>query len=380
VWASGGDACWIADVQKDRNFPRLQAAAKEGLHAGVAFSITVGGDVLGVFEFFSRSVRQPDADLLLMFAAIGTQVGQFLIRKRAEQDVVESEARKTGMLEAALDCIITIDHNGRIVEFNPAAERTFGWRRAEILGREMADLIIPADQRAAHHAGLARYLATGTTSVIERRFETVAMRADGTEFPVELSITRIPSAGPPMFTGFLRDITAQKRMMEHLAFRASHDGLTKSLNRTAFMDRLKAAASRAGDGERSVAVMFVDIDQFKAINDRFGHAVGDQLLVAVAGRLQGCVRPGDTVARFGGDEFAIFVERMTDHSDVTAVAERITEALHAPFNLDGHAVVTTASIGIAFGSTENPPEDLLREADAAMYRAKAAGRGRVGYG
>jgi diguanylate cyclase (GGDEF)-like protein/PAS domain S-box-containing protein len=327
-----------------------------------------------VFEFFGRSVRRPDADLLQMFATIGAEVGQFLTRKQVEQDVAESEARKAGILEAVLDCIMTIDHRGRIVEFNPAAERTFGYRRADVVGREMAQLIIPASLRAAHREGMARYLAAGVGGAIDRRFETTAMRADGTEFPVELSITRIPSAGPPMFTGFLRDITVQKRMLEQLSYRAAHDGLTQSLNRTAFMDRLRAAVSRTREGEQSIAVLFVDIDQFKAINDRFGHVVGDQLLVAVAGRLHACVRPTDTVARLGGDEFAILVENVTDHADVTVVAERIKQALHTPFNLDGVAVAAAASLGIAFGSSENLPEDLLREADEEMYRVKAIGQ------
>ncbi len=372
VWASGAPS-WLVDVQRDPSFPRLEAAAQGGLHGAFAFPIAAGGDLLGVLEFFSRSDRRPDDDLLQMFAAIGAEVGQFFTRKEVEQQVAESEARKAGILEAVLDCIITIDHRGRIIEFNPAAERTFGYARADVMGRDMAKLIIPVDLRPAHREGLAHYLATGASNTIDRRFETTAMRADGTQFPVELSISRIPTAGQPMFTGFLRDITTQRQMLEQLSFRAAHDGLTKSLNRTAFMDRLRAAASRAGE-QRSIAVLFVDIDQFKAINDRFGHVVGDQLLVALAGRLQGCVRPTDTVARLGGDEFAILVEKVTDPADVTAVADRIKQALGTPFNLDGLAVTATASLGIAFGSSESLPEDLLRAADEEMYRAKGIGQ------
>jgi diguanylate cyclase (GGDEF)-like protein/PAS domain S-box-containing protein len=371
VWASGA-ASWLVDVRKDPSFPRLEAAAQGGLRGAFAFPITASGELLGVLEFFSRSSRQPDADLLQMFDSVGAEVGQFFRRKEVEQDVAESEARKAGILQAVLDCIITIDHRGRIVEFNPAAERTFGFTRADVIGRDMAKLIIPVDLRSAHRDGIARYLATGTSDTIDRRFETTAMRADGSEFPVELSISRIPTVGQPMFTGFLRDITTQKQMLEQLSYRAAHDGLTQSLNRTAFMDRLRAAASRAGE-ERSIAVLFVDIDQFKSINDRFGHVVGDQLLVAVAGRLHGCVRPSDTVARLGGDEFAILVEQVTDPAAVTAVADRIKQALSAPFNLDGLAVTAGASLGIAFGSSENLPEDLLRAADEEMYRAKAIG-------
>jgi diguanylate cyclase (GGDEF)-like protein/PAS domain S-box-containing protein len=373
VWASNAPS-WLIEVPNDPAYPRLEAAAAEGLHGAFACPVTVGGDLLGVLEFFyRRPIQQPDNDLLQMFSTIGAEVGQFLTRKQVEQEVAESEARKAGILEAVLDCIITIDHRGRIVEFNPAAEQTFRYRRSEVLGREMANLIIPPALRTAHREGLARYLAAGTGGAIDRRFETTAMRADGTEFPVELSLVRIPSTGPPMFTGFLRDITVQKRMLEQLSFRAAHDGLTQSLNRTAFMDRLRMAVNRARGIEPSIAVLFADIDQFKAINDRYGHAVGDQLLIAVAGRLHGCVRPGDTVARLGGDEFAILIEDVSTHAEVATVAERITNALSSPFNLEGITVSATVSLGIAFGSSANLPEDLLHAADLEMYRVKGTG-------
>jgi len=371
VWSSGAPS-WLIDLPRDPAFARLDAAAAEGLRGAFAFPVAVRTDLLGVLEFFyRRSIRQPDADLLQMFGTIGAELGQFLTRKQVEQAVAESEARKAGILEAVLDCIITIDHRGRIVEFNPAAERTFRYKQSEVIGREMAQLIIPPALRAAHRDGIARYLAEGTGGTIDRRFETTAMRADGTEFPVELSLVRIPSTGPPMFTGFLRDITVQKRMLEQLSFRAAHDGLTHSLNRSAFMDRLRVAVNRAGDAEPSIAVLFADIDQFKAINDRYGHAVGDRLLIAVAGRLHGCIRPTDTVARLGGDEFAILVESVTTHAEVAAVAERLKQALASPYVLEGITVTATVSLGIAFGSSSNLPEDLLHAADLEMYRAKA---------
>ncbi len=131
-------------------------------------------------------------------------------RAQAEEIVLESEARKRAVLEAALDCIITIDHEGKIVEFNPAAEKTFGYTRAEAIGKEMASLIIPPALRDRHRRGLAHYLAKGEGSILGRRLEMPAIRADGTEFPVELTVTRIPLKGPPMFTGYLRDITQRK--------------------------------------------------------------------------------------------------------------------------------------------------------------------------
>jgi PAS domain S-box-containing protein len=134
----------------------------------------------------------------------------------ANEELRRSEARKDAILNSALDCIVTIDHESRITEFNPAAERTFGYRRDEVLGRHLADVIIPPSLREHHHKGFARYLATGEARVLGRRIEMTAMRADGSEFPVELAITRIPLDGPPSFTGYLRDITERKRSEEEL--------------------------------------------------------------------------------------------------------------------------------------------------------------------
>ncbi|HMG13209.1 MAG TPA: PAS domain S-box protein, partial [Gemmatimonadaceae bacterium] len=133
-------------------------------------------------------------------------------RRRAD----ESEARKTAILDSALDCIVTIDHLACITEFNPAAERTFGYRRDEVIGKQLAEVIIPPALREQHRQGFARYLATGEARILGKRLELTAIRADGREFPVELTITRIPLDGPPSFTGYLRDITARKRSEEEL--------------------------------------------------------------------------------------------------------------------------------------------------------------------
>ena len=137
--------------------------------------------------------------------------------ERAQGDALKrSEARKAAILDSALDCIVTIDHQGCITEFNPAAERTFGYRRDQVLGRLLADIIIPPSLREEHRRGLAHYLATGQSRVLGKRVEMTAIRADGSEFPVELAISRIPLDGPPSFTGYLRDITDRKRSEEKL--------------------------------------------------------------------------------------------------------------------------------------------------------------------
>ena len=220
VWASGAPA-WIADVTRDDNFPRAPIAAKEGLHGACGFPIRFRRDILGVIEFFSPQIRQPDEALLAMMDAIGSQIGQFIERRRAEEAMRESEARKGAILETALDCIITIDQEGRITEFNPAAEQIFGYCRAEAMGREIAELIIPPSLRESHRRGLRHYLATGEGPVLGRRIEITARRADSTEFPVELAITRVPGDGPPTFTGYIRDITERRRAEAARAYLAA---------------------------------------------------------------------------------------------------------------------------------------------------------------
>jgi diguanylate cyclase (GGDEF)-like protein/PAS domain S-box-containing protein len=319
------------------------------------------------------AIGRGDDRLILLQVFLGIVGGSGLILGATVSDRDVSRKRKAAMLEAALDCVISIDHLGRIVEFNPAAERTFGWARADVLGKDMARLLIPERLCAAHRAGVQRAGTLDSIEPLERRMESTAVRADGTEFPIELSLTRLPSDGPPMFTAFLRDITTQRKRTHQLTFRATHDGLTKMLNSAAFMDRLAVAARQANIGGRSdVAVLFVDLDKFKAINDRFGHATGDRLLMAVARRLRTCVRPTDSIARMGGDEFAVLLERVDEPADIEAVVERIREELDRPFHVDGHIIRATASVGIATGSQAGPrAEDLIKAADTAMYEVKA---------
>jgi PAS domain S-box-containing protein len=167
--------------------------------------------VLGVVEFFSREIRAPDAALLKVVETIGQQIGQFCERRRAEHDLRESELRKSAMLEAALDCIIIIDHRDRILEWNPAAEKTFGRSRAEVLGQSMSELIVPPAWRQKHQQALKRYLQTGNATLLGRRVEMIAMHANGTEFPVELALTEVSVEGPPIFMAYLRDITERRQ-------------------------------------------------------------------------------------------------------------------------------------------------------------------------
>jgi len=218
VWASGEPA-WIPDVVQDGNFPRARVASLEGLHAAFGFPIRLGAEIHGVIEFFSPQIRQPDEDLLRMMSTIGIQIGQFIERRQGYEEVRRSEALKTGVLESALDAIITMNHDGMIVEFNPAAEKMFGWARSEAVGKPLVDLIVPPSKEK-HRQGMANYLATGIGPALDKRLELHGLRSDGTEFPIELAVSRISFSGPPMFTGYIRDISERKRLEDELRGRA----------------------------------------------------------------------------------------------------------------------------------------------------------------
>ncbi len=206
---------WITDIAQDRDYPRSAAAVRDGLRGALGIPILFGTEFFGVLALFRLAPSEPDDQVLDTLGIIGNQLGHFLKRRQAEEAVHASEARKAAILESALDAIVTIDHEGRIVEFNPAAEQMFGHARKDVLGREMAGLIIPVGLRERHR-DLADYLATGEGPAVGKRLEMSAMRADGSEFPVELTVTRIRADGPPMFTGFIRDITERKQAAEAL--------------------------------------------------------------------------------------------------------------------------------------------------------------------
>jgi PAS domain S-box-containing protein len=215
VWLSG-EPVWFADVPAVPNFPRAAAAAAAGLRAAFGFPIKSGGTFLGAMEFFTRDARAPDELLLASAAILGSQIGQFVVRRKAEDAVAESEARNRAILDSALDAVITMNHRGEVLEFNRAAERVFGYTRQDVLGREMAELIVPPSLRERHRRGLARYLETDAATVLDTRLEIVALHADGREFPVELTITRIELPGPATFTGYVRDITERRRAEKEL--------------------------------------------------------------------------------------------------------------------------------------------------------------------
>jgi PAS domain S-box-containing protein len=214
--AASGEPMWVVDAPEDANFPRAEAARRSGLHAAFGFPLRSPRGVVGVMEFFSRELRAPDDRVLHSMRMLGSQIGQFVARRQAEEEVRANESRLRAMLESALDAVVTIDHSGRILGWNHAAETTFGYRADEAVGHDMADLIVPPSLRPAHRRGLARFLETEQPVVLDRRLELTGLHRNGAEFPIELAITRIGLPGLPTFTAYLRDITDRRRVEEDL--------------------------------------------------------------------------------------------------------------------------------------------------------------------
>jgi PAS domain S-box-containing protein len=216
VLADGAPA-WIRDIVTDPNFPRGTVAQREGLHTGLAFPVLAGDEVLGAIEVFSRETLEVDEEVMEPLSAVGLQLGGFLQRQISEDFTRVSEARLSAILGAALDCIITMDAQGRVIDFNPAAEETFGYKRADVIGKELAALIIPPALRDRHRSGLANYLETGEGPFIGNRIELTAMRSNGEEFPIELALSDIGLPDELVFTGYVRDITERQRVEEEHA-------------------------------------------------------------------------------------------------------------------------------------------------------------------
>jgi PAS domain S-box-containing protein len=250
VWRSGEPA-WVDDVRERRDLPRAGAAARAGLRTAFGVPIRGANAVLGAMEFFSTEPHATDEDLLDTMTSLGSQIGQFVERCRAQTAVGESDARKTAILNAAFDCIIMMDAEGRIVEVNRATEQTFGYTTDEMVGADLAELMIPPGKtRAAHRRGLKRYVETGTARMVGHPVELDAMRSDGSTFPIELAVTRPDLPGAPLFCGYLRDVTERKR-----AERALH----RLANEQAALRRVATAVAAEVDQQRLFSVLTEEV-------------------------------------------------------------------------------------------------------------------------
>lgn len=285
------------------------------------------------------------------------------------------EQRFRSLVHNSPELILTIDLDGTIGYASPSVERTLAHDTAAITGGSLFDIIHPDDRERARGIVLTLREGAGTSAPrAEFRFQ----HKEGGWRDIEVVATNLindPSVGEIVIVG--RDVSGRKQLEQELTQQAFYDSLTGLPNRALFLNRLAHALNRVERSHHSIAVLFLDLDRFKHINDSLGHSVGDQLLAAFARSLQEQVRQGDTVARLGGDEFTLLLEDITNPQEAAMVARRILNTLQNPIAVANHEVFVMASIGITFAdNSTRTPDDVINNADAALYRAKETGRGR----
>jgi diguanylate cyclase (GGDEF)-like protein/PAS domain S-box-containing protein len=304
---------------------------------------------------------------LILFVLGRSRIEALDMATRLGKDLAASEARAKAVMESAVEAILTTDAVGHVESVNPAAEVLFGWAEAEIVGRPIA-VVVPGLEPSGEQDGLDD-LHWGPS---ERMME--AIRKDEQRLPVDVSMSSTTIGGREMFTLIARDATLRKLYEDQLEHQATHDPLTGLANRTLFDELLVRAAYRADRSGRPVAVLYLDLDGFKDVNDVFGHPSGDRVLSETSRRLEAVVRPGDMVARMGGDEFVVLCEHLSEPSDAERIAARIVQAVGKPIPLATGVATVTASVGIALGEPGETAASLIGRADEAMYRMKQGGK------
>jgi diguanylate cyclase (GGDEF)-like protein/PAS domain S-box-containing protein len=331
---------------------------------------------LGPFVGWVRSFIM----LALILRQVLTLLENSSLARHLESRVIErtaelraSEQRFQALVQHSSEVVILVNRNGRVEYVSESMARVFGYGEADLQGRPLSDIF---------HTNAGTRLREGLAEVAQRPYgvlelELPLQHRDGRECTVQITITNLldsPAVGGLVLN--TRDISERRQLEDQLSHQAFHDNLTSLANRALFKDRVEHALKRTLRQTPSVAVLFLDLDGFKEVNDSLGHAAGDRLLIQVSQRLAASVRPGDTVARFGGDEFAVLIEDATDEPELDAVAERILEDLRQPFFINDRELHVRGSMGIARMDPDvDGVDQLLRNADLAMYRAKAAGQG-----
>ena len=356
------------------------AEKSNGVGGGVTIALPMK-DILARQEIESRN----DAWLFTiawLIGALGLIIAFIHLKQllREKEKVIlalaSSQSRKSAILSSALDSIISIDADSRVTEVNPATEKMFGYKADEMIDVNLAELIIPQELREKHHAGMKRLLETGKSTILNTRIETTALHADGHQFPIELSITRIVENSDTFFTAYLRDLTQAHQLRDKLTHQASHDALTGLMNRRAFEDHVKYVFREINENTQH-CMLYLDLDQFKVVNDSCGHVAGDELLRQVSKMLVKEKRASDTLARLGGDEFGLLLEGCP-LDKAKEIADGLIENFQQ-YHFYWEEKVFTIGVSIGLVPVQGRFIDfseLLSAADAACYKAKEDGRNR----
>ena len=294
--------------------------------------------------------------------------------RRAAQALRESEQQLESILNNAAEAVIVVSADGAHRALQPRRPAPVRLQREETRGLNLRQLTV--ELACDESAGADERSTTWLQPLMGGRREVTGRRKDGSIFPLELALSEIGMAPrPPRFTAVVRDITERKSWENRIYTLAYTDSLTGLPNRLLLRDRLEHAIAAAQRNRTLVGVLFFDLDHFKAINDSYGHHMGDELLREIAARTTGCVREIDTVSRLGGDEFVLVLPELRDAADAGAVARKLMAALSQPYHIDGHDLSITPTLGISIYPKDGTDADmLLRNADTAMYHAKESGK------
>jgi diguanylate cyclase (GGDEF)-like protein/PAS domain S-box-containing protein len=299
-------------------------------------------------------------------------------RKRAEEALQASERKYRDLFNSTRDAIILLEpSSGKFIDGNPSALSLFGIaNNAELRSRNPLDLSPERQPDGRASTEEVREMIEVAMRDGSHFFEWRHRRLDGVEFPADVLLTRVILGNERLIYATVRDISERKRTLEQITYAATHDVLTGLANRAAFVEALERAIALARRDGKNLAVLYLDLDHFKDVNDTLGRPLGDLLLQEVAKRLQATVRETDIVARFGGDEFALLQTGILEPADTAVLADKMLKSISEPFSIQGREIRTGASVGIAvYGSDTPDPENLLSHADVALYRAKSDGRG-----
>nr|WP_315232050.1 EAL domain-containing protein [uncultured Albidiferax sp.] len=380
-----GEAVIVPDIRTDPAFERFLALNPiQGQRSVACLPLRNASRCFGLFYLAANETLEIGSDEVVLLQQLANDIafGIDHLRAQAAQRVADAHIHhQASLLDKAQDAIVvrSIDH--RVLFWNKSAERLYGWSAAEVLGRSMVDDVY-TDNPAAYAAATQAVLAHG-----EWHGEITQNRQDGNSMVVEARWTLVRDADnqPYSIMAVNTDITQRKAAEREVQKLAFYDPLTQLPNRQLLMDRLQHALASSARSGQGGALLFIDLDNFKTLNDTLGHDKGDLLLQQVALRLSACVRGADTVARLGGDEFVVMLEDLGPNPQAAGtcaknIGEKILAALSAPYQLDGKEHLSTSSIGIApFCRQPETVSELLKQADIAMYQAKGAGRNTLGF-
>jgi diguanylate cyclase (GGDEF)-like protein/PAS domain S-box-containing protein len=372
VWETA-QPLWVPDMNAEPRVVRQDLVRRTGWSSAFLFPVVSGRRILGVLDFNARHIPQPDDQLLRVMRSLGTQIGAFHERATALARLRESEERYSSTVELAAIGIAHVAADGRFVHVNRQLCEMLGYTREELLERTVKQISHPDDVSVTDRDRDRLRSGQIASFKAEKRY----LRKDGTPVWVRITVAskRGPDGRPLHDISIVEDISERRQAEERVQYLATHDEMTDLPNRSMFSQLLAGAIDRARRYRRRTAVLLIDLDRFKIVNDSMGHEAGDQLLIEMASRLRRCLRSSDVVARLGGDEFVLLVEELTGRQAAAVVARHVLSAVIKPVAIMGHECRVTASIGIAtFPEDADDPKTLMTRADMAMYVAKEEGK------